>query len=287
MTADIRYYPEVDQRSEEWERLRCGLVTASVVGRLLSIRPWGGLDYACDECGAPGGEPCRSLAKRGDAEPKEIKTLHGARTDVAVERRASSPLIVSPATSGDDLRRLTLTIAAERITRYVDPAYMTFDMWRGVEEEPLARTAYSEHHASVTEVGFVTRRLGDTVIGYSPDGLVGDDGLIEIKSRRNRTQLETILDDGLSIDGIPVETMAQLQCGLLVTDRKWIDYVSYSGGMPLWVKRIRRRDNWADAITAAVVAVEQAVTGMIERYNAAVAGLPIMERTPEILEMVV
>jgi hypothetical protein len=46
--------------------------------------------------------------------------------------------------------------------------------------------------------------------------------------------------------------MAQLQCGLLVSGRKWIDYVSYCGGMPLYVKRVEPDERWFDAIVEAV-----------------------------------
>jgi hypothetical protein len=70
-------------------------------------------------------------------------------------------------------------------------------------------------------------------LGYSPDGLVGDDGLIEVKCRRQKKHLQTIL-----ADEVPPENMAQLQCGLLVSGREWIDYVSYCGGMPMYVKRV-------------------------------------------------
>jgi hypothetical protein len=58
-------------------------------------------------------------------------------------------------------------------------------------------------------------------LGYSPDGLVGDDGLIEIKAPRAKTHLRTIL-----ADEVPAHYMAQCQAGLLVTGRKWIDFVS-------------------------------------------------------------
>jgi hypothetical protein len=120
-------------------------------------------------------------------------------------------------------------------------------MLRGIEDEPRAVEVYSEHFAPVTTVGFMVRDDWGFSIGYSPDGLVGDDGLIEVKSRRAKKHLTTIL-----ADEVPVENMAQLQCGLLVSGREWIDYVSYCGGMPLYVKRVEPDQRWFDAITAAV-----------------------------------
>ena len=59
-------------------------------------------------------------------------------------------------------------------------------------------------------------------------------------------QVQTILDDA-----VPAENMAQIQCGLWVSGRAWCDYVSYSSGMPLWVKRVTRDEAWIAAIQAA------------------------------------
>jgi predicted phage-related endonuclease len=113
-------------------------------------------------------------------------------------------------------------------------------------------------------------------IGYSPDGLVGEGGLIEVKSRRQKKQLQTIL-----ADEVPPENMAQLQCGLLVSGRDWIDYVSYCGGMPLYVKRVHPDPKWQDAIVAAVTQFENAATAMAFDYHCAVEGLPMTERVTE------
>jgi hypothetical protein len=113
-------------------------------------------------------------------------------------------------------------------------------------------------------------------IGYSPDGLVGDDGLVEVKSRRQKTQLATIL-----ADEVPTANYAQLQCGLLVSGRKWVDYISYSGGMPLWVKRVTPDERWFAAIVQAVEGFEEAVAEMLATYEAATEGLPMTERVVE------
>jgi predicted phage-related endonuclease len=128
-------------------------------------------------------------------------------------------------------------------------------MLRGIEDEPRAVEVYSEHFAPVTTVGFMVRDDWGFSIGYSPDGLVGEDGLIEVKSRRAKKHLQTIL-----ADEVPAENMAQLQCGLLVSGRKWLDYVSYSGGMPLYVKRVEPDQRWFDAIVEAVEGFEFAAS---------------------------
>lgn len=217
----ITYYPELEQGSDEWLAARCGIVTASVVGRLIT------------------------------------PTLKVANNDVS--------------------RGLTTSLVAERITGYVEPTYVSDDMYRGRLEEPLARAAYAElMGVAVAEVGFITRTVGNGVVGCSPDGLVGEEGGIEAKSRRQKKQLATIL-----ADQIPAENMAQVQCCLFVTGRKWWDYVSYGGGMPLWVKRVTPDPKWFEAITGAVEQFEQTAAEMTERYAAAVEGLPVMERTPD------
>jgi hypothetical protein len=213
--------PDLEQGSEEWHEQRRGIVTASVVGRLVT--------------------------------PRTIK----------------------PA-SNDESRGLTTLLAAERITGYTEPTYMNDDMWRGVEDEPRAIDKYSEHYAPVTRVGFMVRDDWGFRIGYSPDGLVGSDGLVEVKSRRQKTQLATIL-----ADEVPTANYAQLQCGLLVSGRKWVDYISYSGGMPMWVKRVTPDERWFAAIVQAVEAFEQAVAEMLATYATATEGLPMTERVVE------
>ncbi|MCP2163112.1 YqaJ-like recombinase domain-containing protein [Williamsia serinedens] len=175
--------------------------------------------------------------------------------------------------SNDESRGLTALLTSERITGHTDPTFVSDDMWRGIEDEPKARAVYAEHYAPVTEVGFMTEDKWGFTIGYSPDGLVGDDGLIEIKSRRQKTQLTTIL-----AGHPPIENMAQLQCGLLVSGRKWIDYVSYCAGMPLYVKRVLPDERWQDAIVAAVDAFERNAAESIRIYYESIVGYPKTER---------
>ena len=143
-------------------------------------------------------------------------------------------------------------------------------------DEPRARDLYSEHFAPVVETGFMVRDNGNWKLGYSPDGLVGDDGLIEVKSRRPKKHLRTILEGN-----VPAENMAQLQAGLLVSGRAWIDYVSYCGGMPMWVKRVEPDERWQDAIVAAVIAFEETAAEMVAAYETATAGMPKTERVIE------
>jgi hypothetical protein len=175
--------------------------------------------------------------------------------------------------NNDTSRGLIATLAAERITGRTEDVWVTDAMQRGNDEEPLARALYAEHFAPVTEVGFIIRDEPAYRLGYSPDGLVGDDGLIEIKSRAPKKHLVTI-----QADTVPAENMAQMQAGMLVTGRSWCDYISYCGGMRPWVKRVEADPDWHDALTKAAAAFTTSITALVATYDAATAGLPITER---------
>ncbi|WP_201788506.1 YqaJ viral recombinase family protein [Rathayibacter sp. VKM Ac-2630] len=181
----------------------------------------------------------------------------------------------------DTSRGLTHTLAAERITGEVEYVYPSFDMQRGTEEEPIARAVYAESYGAVDEVGFILRTGKDYRLGYSPDGLIGSDGLLEIKSRKPKEHIKTILSGKP-----PAENMAQLMTGLMVTGRKWIDYASFSAGLPLWTVRVYPDAAWFAAIEAAAQAFETNIADVIDRYTRAVEGLPATERRLEVEDLI-
>lgn len=170
-------------------------------------------------------------------------------------------------------RALTAQLAAERLAGFTDDNYVSNAMWHGIEDEPRAIEQYSKDYQPVTTVGFMIREYPAFNIGYSPDGLVGDDGLIEIKSRSPKEQVTVVL-----ADQVPLEHMAQLQCGLLVSGRAWIDYVSYCGGLPMWVKRVLPDPAWHEAILTAATAFEAACHKAVTDFTKATAGLSWTER---------
>ena len=260
-------FPDVEQGSEQWHDQRRGMVTASVVGSLLSVGKLGAIGYGCSKCSALANDWCVSLR-----DGKPIKTLHSERAATAEANRATAPLVIEVA-NNETSRGLTKLLTAERLTGYTEDTFTSDDMYRGREDEPRARDLYSEHHAPATVVGFMVRDDWGFPIGFSPDGLVGDEGLIEIKSRRQKNHLATVL-----ADKVPADNMAQLQCGLLVSGRAWIDYVSYCGGMPLWTKRVFPDQQWFDAIIQAVRTFESAAEDMANTYLTRVEGLPETER---------
>lgn len=263
MTLTI--HDDIDQGTPEWHALRRGIVTASTVGKLLSTESPSAVVVDCPKCRATAGSPCLSLAKKT---PTPISTYHPERGSVAAD--LPSEVVVA---DNETSRGLTATLVAERITGQTEPTPFTDDMARGVMLEPVARDWYSRHHAPATEVGFMREVATWGTLGYSPDGLVGDDGLIEIKAPRARTHLRTVL-----ADEVPAAHYAQCQAGLLVSGRKWIDFVSYVAGLPVFVKRVHPDPAWHAAIRSAVEGFEDAATALTSDYFTRVDGLPVAER---------
>jgi len=161
-----------------------------------------------------------------------------------------------------DSRGHVYELLAQRISRFVEPSFISDDMLRGHEDELIARSLYSERYAPVEEVGFVTNDRWGFTLGCSPDGLVGTDGMIECKSRRQKYQVQTIIDDA-----VPPEHWMQVQTALLVTEREWLDYVSYSGGLPMVTIRVYPDAKTQAAIVAAAAAFEARIVGLMEAYQ--------------------
>lgn len=146
--------------------------------------------------------------------------------------------------------RYAWTIAMERVAgKPVDSSFETWQMRRGVDLEPAARMAYE------ARTGFMVQESGlvltdDSVFGYSTDGFVEDDGMVEIKCPASCDKLGAIW-------GHPEEAEAeyidQINGGLWITGRKWCDLIVYCPwlepvGKELFVKRIERNDDAIDAL---------------------------------------
>ena len=149
---------------------------------------------------------------------------------------------------GQDKTRLAYMyrLIGERMTGEPTESFSNKHTERGHEQEPVARELYEiQSGLSVVETGFITNHG----VGYSPDGIVGDDGLIEIKSKLPHLQAE-VLDQ----QKVPSSHIKQCQCGLWVTERDWLDFISYCPGMPLFVQRIERNEDMIADMKAAVYA---------------------------------
>jgi putative phage-type endonuclease len=130
-----------------------------------------------------------------------------------------------------------------------ESGYSNYAMQAGIEKEAAARNAYSfARGVDVTEVGFIDHPK-IAACGASPDGLVGEDGLIEIKCPEASGMFEALI-------GSPVfdKYLKQVQFQLACTGRKWCDLVTYRGSeLPLSIMRISRDDGLIAKIEAAVL----------------------------------
>lgn len=118
-------------------------------------------------------------------------------------------------------------LIVERLTGVPTESFTNAAMQWGTDMEPEARAAYEFYRAcEVDQVGFVPHPdIGDT--GASPDGLVGTDGLIEIKAPLSATHIDTLLRRV-----VPGKYITQMQWQMACTGRQWCDFVSYDPRMP-------------------------------------------------------
>jgi len=156
-------------------------------------------------------------------------------------------------------------LLAQRITKYVEPAYVSDDMLRGISDEIDALDVYAKNYAPVETVGFITNDKWGFTIGYSPDGLIGDDGQVECKSRNQKLQIKTLIDY-VPNDAIDPDFMIQVQTGLMVSERKWCDLVSYCGGLPMATVRVFPDGKIQDAILEAANNFEDKLEDKVVAY---------------------
>lgn len=156
----MKIYKDVEQRSDEWRKLRAGRMTASNAATI--------------------------------------------------------------ATNGKGLESYAYEILAEKYSNNSEESFTSFDMKRGIELEEQARMTYELEHEEVQQVGFVEL---DEFTGCSPDGLVGEDGGIEIKCPNDVNFFRLMVNGESEIDK---KYLWQVQMSLLITGRKWWDLVFYN-----------------------------------------------------------
>lgn len=160
-------------------------------------------------------------------------------------------------------------LVAERLTGEIAESFTSAAMQWGTEQEPEARIAYEfRMDAAVQEVGFVPH---PTIVmsGASPDGLVGDDGLIEIKCPNTATHIDTLLSAKPD-----AKYVQQMQWQMACTGRKWVDFCSFDPRLPesmrLFVTRVPRDNDWIAELEreAAIflAEIESTVSALRNRY---------------------
>ena len=134
-------------------------------------------------------------------------------------------------------------LAGERITGKAEETYQNAAMQRGTELEGEARSFYQlVNDVEVKQVGFCLAD-GNFRYGCSPDGLIGENGIIEIKCPLIATHVGYLLKGEL-----PIDYFQQVQGGLLVTGREWTDFISYYCGMDPLIVRVERDDAFIDKL---------------------------------------
>ena len=132
-------------------------------------------------------------------------------------------------------RNYKIQLVSERLTGEKQETYVNQAMQDGIDREQFARDRYVKQFGEVEEVGFVKHPTLEA--GASPDGLVGTDGIIEIKCPMGSTHTETLMTQE-----VPSKYVPQIQFQLLVTGRKWCDFVSYNPMFPenlqVFVRRV-------------------------------------------------
>jgi putative phage-type endonuclease len=147
-------------------------------------------------------------------------------------------------------------LVLERITQTKAESYSNAAMIHGVEQEPFARAAYEAHTGQmVEEVGFMPHPEIEAA-GASPDGLVGDAGMVEIKCPSSSTALEVWLTHSQGGNPVDAKYYAQMQWQMRCADRSWCDYVVFDPRMPikaqLFVVRVERNSDWLKVAEAEV-----------------------------------
>jgi len=159
---------------------------------------------------------------------------------------------------GDSKTRRTymLKLMGERLTGDPMYRYTNDHMERGHDQEPAARELYAfQADVEPQAVGFIKNGS----VGCSPDSIVGDDGMVEIKTKLAHLHLDVLLGGT-----VPTEHMAQIQGQLWVAERQWCDFVSYCPKLPLFVKRVERDEAFIERIAKAVDLFERELVTIMD-----------------------
>lgn len=160
-------------------------------------------------------------------------------------------------------RKYMLTLLGELLTGEVVEGYSNGHMERGKVMEQEARDLYLFR----TEV---ESRLAGTFVnddvraGASPDSVIGEDGLLEVKTKLPHLQLDLLIRGGL-----PAEHKAQVQGQLLVTGRQWVDFVSYWPKLPLHIVRVERDEPYIATLRQAIADFNGELAALAERFREA------------------
>lgn len=175
---------------------------------------------------------------------------------------------------GADRTNYHAQLVTERLTGMASEGFSNAAMQWGTDTEPQARASYALETGTIPfEIGFVRHpKIADA--GASPDGLVGEDGLVELKCPNTATHIATLT-------GSPIDRkyLLQMQFQMACSERQWCDFASFDPRLPdpmqLHIRRVPRDDKMVAEIEAEVVAflaeVDATVSDLTARYMAEAA----------------
>lgn len=186
---------------------------------------------------------------------------HRARAGMPTASEFST-VLASGKGGGESKTRATYLrkLAGEIITGEITESYSNAHMERGKAMEGEARDCYAFiTDATPQQVGFIIGKGA----GGSPDSLLGNDGLLEIKTALPHILIEKLLKD----DDFPSEHVAQCQGNLWVSEREWIDITIYWPKIPMFTKRAYRDDAYIKKLSDAVAQFNEELQAIVERVR--------------------
>ena len=180
-----------------------------------------------------------------------------ARLGIATASRFNAVLAKIKTGESAERRNYRAQLVVERLTGKQVETYQNAAMQHGTEQEPFARMAFAANTSVIVEeVGFL--RHAEIEAGCSPDGLIDEDGMIEIKC-----PFQTAIHIDSLKNGMPKEHGPQVQGQMWIAGRQWVDFVSYDPRMPeklqLFVQRIQRDDEYIANLSKEVAAFMEEV----------------------------
>ena len=161
---------------------------------------------------------------------------------------------------------LRARLVAERLTGIPQDGFSNAAMQWGNEQEPFARAAYEIHSGNLVDQTGLVMHPSIPYAGASPDGLIDDCGLVEIKCPNTATHIDTLL-----IETVPAKYITQMQVQMACTGRVWCDFVSFDPRMPshlqLFVVRFDRDEGRLNDVRAEAVKFLAEVDSMINQLT--------------------
>lgn len=164
-------------------------------------------------------------------------------------------------------KNLIVQVAIERITGTTEDSYTNAAMQRGIDLEPEARMMYELTTGNIVEEVDFIQHPSLSFVGVSPDGLIGDDGMMEIKCPSAMSKHLDALRNGAHA----VEYKWQIQGQLWVAEREWNDAVSYDPRFPegkrLAIKRVWRDEKMIEQLEAECIAANEEVEQIVKELS--------------------